>query len=257
MGGVRRPVHAAPARPPVRPGGPARGRPPRPVPCQGAHGRPADRGQVRRPLSALLGRRSRGQGLLPGGCAIRGRGVDGASRGARASCRCAVRSQGGFLTGPGRPGARWQDAPLLLRRLLTWAGGARPAAAAGSSPPGSRPAGSMVAPGQARRRSLSEGQLLTCEFTWVSGLEPVVAWPLPAAVAGSAVVVTDLDVFLRLRKKAATAPPAAVSVARPSGFCQRRPLGCAGSRRLAADDSTDDTFGATVSCRTCPERSTC
>jgi deazaflavin-dependent oxidoreductase (nitroreductase family) len=70
-----------------------------------------------------------------------------------------------------------------------------------------------------------------------------------AAVSGSC--------LLRLRTTAAAAPAAAVNADPPASLRHRR-RGClAGSSRRAAADSRAEILGATLSCRTCPARSTC
>jgi hypothetical protein len=63
--------------------------------------------------------------------------------------------------------------------------------------------------------------------------------------------------LLRRRTTAAAAPAAAVNADPPASLRHRR-RGClAGSSRRAAADSRAEILGATLSCRTCPARSTC
>src|SRR6266851_4770578 len=93
-----------------------------------------------------------------------------------------------------------------------------------------------------RRRSLPEAgqEAGTCPFA--------------SASASAGAVVTSG--FLRLRARAATALAAAVSIEMPASLRQRRLGGFAGSSRCAAEDHTAETLAATLSCRTCPVRST-
>src|SRR5258708_5169618 len=62
--------------------------------------------------------------------------------------------------------------------------------------------------------------------------------------------------FLRLQARAATALAAAVSIEMTASLRQRRLGGFAGSSRCAAEDHMAETLAATLSCRTCPVRST-
>src|SRR6266851_1317364 len=114
-----------------------------------------------------------------------------------------------------------------------------------------------------RRRSLPEAgqEAGTCPFASASAsvlvfacLSPIcAAGVLSSASASAGEVVTSG--FLRLRARAATALAAAASI-EPASLRQRRRGGFAGSSRGAAEDHMAETLAATLSCRTCPVRST-
>ena len=87
----------------------------------------------------------------------------------------------------------------------------------------------------------------------------VVACPLPGfeAATWSAVAAgVPASGLRRLRAYAAAAPATAVTVARLADIRHRQRRGLLGSSRRAAEDSTSETFGATLSWRTWPVRST-
>ncbi len=126
------------------------------------------------------------------------------------------------------------------------------------APPGSRPPTDR--PGRDARAAGQPAANRQAGFLCVGVGALVFCWPLgcasgvvSAAWLGAA---GEAGFFTLLRMNAATAPPAAVTVATPTGLRQRRCLGWAGSSRLAAADIVAETFGATVSCTTRPERST-
>jgi len=151
--------------------------------------------------------------------------------------------------------------------LLAIAAAARPGrgnASTRSSRSGRAPAGPASGrdrpPGArcARRRAASRRR--QAGFFCVGACVLDFCWPLGCAsgVVSAAWLgaVGEAGFFTLLRMNAATAPPAAVTVATPTGLRQRRCLGWAGSSRLAAADIVAETFGATVSCTTRLERST-
>jgi hypothetical protein len=117
---------------------------------------------------------------------------------------------------------------------------------------------------RAGHRSLPEASqdAPACPFTSASAAVLVPACPLPICAAdapssASAPAEVVRSGFVRLRTTAATALAAAVIAEIPASLRQRRRGGFAGSSRCAAEDSTAETLGATLSCRTCPVRSTC
>src|SRR6266550_8816128 len=78
----------------------------------------------------------------------------------------------------------------------------------------------------------------------------------PASAAAAAAAGVAESGLVRRRTAAAAAAAAAASTEKPASLRQRGRCGWAGSSRRAAADSQAETVGATLSCRTCPLRST-
>src|SRR5215469_1206977 len=97
-----------------------------------------------------------------------------------------------------------------------------------------------------------------------AALSPAHAFPVDAVSSSAAELSEVLSAatplasdFLALWARPVMAPPAAaVNVAMLACLRQRRGRGASGAIRRAAADSAAETLGATVSCRTCPVRST-
>src|SRR5258708_4152776 len=85
-----------------------------------------------------------------------------------------------------------------------------------------------------------------------SALRTVASWKLSASASGAVPFCRR-----RLRTAPATALAAAVIIEAPATLGQRRWRGLPGSIRCAAEDSTEEIFGAMRSCTRCPVRSSC